>query len=101
MKTIFRILVILVLAAVVSGVFYGVVTATSSGTDQSSRHERPADGEFPADGQMSHSGRGEADGMQFPADAIKNLAIISIVGAIYWNAVRWLGRKRPIANLAS
>jgi hypothetical protein len=101
MKTIFKILVILVLAAVVGGVFYGVVTATSSGADQSSRPEWPTNGEFSADGQATHSDQGEAGGMQFPADAIKNLAIISIVGVIYLNATRWLGSKKPMANLTS
>jgi hypothetical protein len=48
MKTIFKVLVILVVAILVGGLFYGAVTASSSGTDQTAMSERPmpVDGEF-------------------------------------------------------
>ena len=89
MKTIFKILVILVVAVLVGGLFYSVVTATSSSADQSSMPERPADGEF------VRPDREEASGIQFPADAIKNLVIISVVSVIYLNVTKWLGRRKP------
>jgi len=95
MKTIFKILVILVVAALVSGMFYGVVTATSSGTDQSSMPERPADGEFPIDSEFTLPDREDTGGIQFPVDVIKNLLIISVVSMIYLNATKWLGRRKP------
>ena len=91
MKAIYKILVIIVVAVLVGGVFYGVVTTSFSGTDQStSSFERPA----PADGFSPPDREGGADGIQFPAESIKNLAIISVVGVIYLNTARWLGRKK-------
>jgi hypothetical protein len=90
LKTIFKILVILVVAVLVGSLFYGTVTAVSSGTDQLSLPARPNDGEFDRPDQEEGAG-----GLQFPADAIKNLAIISIVGVIYLNAPKLLRRKKP------
>ena len=94
MKTIFKILVILVVGVLVGGLFYSVVTATSSGTGQSSLTERPADGQF------SPHDRESAGGVQFPADAVKNLAIISIVSVVYLNATKWFSRKKPALEVA-
>jgi hypothetical protein len=94
MKTIFRILVILTLAALVGGLFYSVVTATSSGANQTLVTERQV-GEFnPRDREE------DAGGIQFPVDVVKNLLIISIISVIYLNIARLLGRKKsnmPIA----
>ena len=96
MKTIFKILVIVVLAVLVGSLFYGAVTAISSGTNQSSIPARPTDGQFPASGEFSPRDReGSSGGLQFPADAVKNLAIISIVSVIYLNAPKLLRRKKP------
>ncbi|CAG0977693.1 hypothetical protein ANAEL_01547 [Anaerolineales bacterium] len=95
MKTLFRILVILTVAVLVGGLFYGAVTAASSGADQPTSFEHPTDGEFvPRD-------REEPDGIAFPADALKNLVIITVISALYLNVPKWLGRKKPKANLAS
>jgi hypothetical protein len=91
MKTIFKILVILVVAALVGGLFYGVVTASSSGSGQS----RSANEQFGRPDRGDH-----ANGLQFPADAIKNLAIISVVSVIYLNATKWLRRKKPTLGAA-
>jgi len=94
MKTIFNILVILVVAVLVGGLFYGVATATSSGTSQSSMSERPSDGQF------SPRDREGAGGIQFPAESVKNLAIISIIGVICLNAIKWLDRKKSTVKVA-
>jgi hypothetical protein len=99
MKTIFKILVILIVVVLVGGLFYGAVTATSSGTDRLSMPERPADREIPADGGLVPPDREGAGGIQFPADAIKNLVIISVVSVIYLNAIKWLGRKKPAVKV--
>jgi hypothetical protein len=88
MKTIFRILIILTLAALVGGLFYSVVTATSSGVSQTSVKEGPA-GEFNPHGREEGTG-----GIQFPADSVKNLAIISIVGVFYLSVARLLNGKK-------
>jgi hypothetical protein len=101
MKTMFKILVILVVAVLVGGLFYGVVTATSSGTGQSSLTEGSANEQFTTDSQFSPHDQEDVGGIQFPADAVKNLAIISMVSVIYLNATRWLGRKRSTANVIS
>lgn len=101
MKTIFKILVILVAAVLVGGLFYSVVTATSSGTDQSSMPEKPTNGELPTDGEFSPPDREDAGGIQFPADAVKNLVIISVVSVVYLNATKWLGRRKSSVELTS
>ena len=90
MNTIFKILVILVVAALVGGLFYGAVTASASGTGRS----RSANEQF---GRSDR--RGDARGLQFPAEAMKNLAIISVVSMIYLNSSKWLGRKKPTVNV--
>jgi hypothetical protein len=95
MKTIFKILVILVVAVLVGSLCYGTVTAVSSGTDQLSLPARPTDGEFDRPDREEGAG-----GLQFPADAIKNLAIISIVGVIYLNAPKLLRRKKPALQVS-
>ena len=101
MKTIFKILVIVVVAVLVGSLFYGAVTVISSGTDQSFMPARPTDGEFPADGEFSpHDRQGDVGGLQFPADAVKNLAIISIVSVVYLNAPKLLRRKKPALQIA-
>jgi hypothetical protein len=91
MKTLFKILVILVVAVLVGGMFYGV-TSTSTGTDQSSLTERTSAGEFHA---APPDREDDAGGIQFPADAIKNLVIISVVSVLYLNIPKWLGRRKP------
>ena len=92
MNTIFKILVILVVATLIGGLFYGVVTASSSSIGQSrSTNER-----------FGHFDRGgEARGLQFPADSIKNLVIVSVVALIYLNAPKWLKRKKSTVSVTS
>jgi len=100
MKTIFNILVILVVAVLVGGLFYGIVTAASSGISQSSISERPANGQLPADGEFNRPDREGAGRIQFPAESVKNLAIISIIGVICLNAIKWLDRKKSTVKVA-
>jgi hypothetical protein len=101
MKTVFKILVILVAAVLVGGLFYGVVAASSSSAAQQAILERLTDREFPADGSFARPDREETNGIQFPVDALKNLAIISVVSVIYLNVAKWLGRRKPKAVLSS
>ncbi|MBL8078563.1 MAG: hypothetical protein JNM55_11420 [Anaerolineales bacterium] len=96
MNTVFKILVILVGATLVGGLLYGVVTVTSSSqspqfTEGSSSGQLPPDGNFD---RPDHDG--ESSGIQFPMDSIKNLAIISVVGALYFNAAKFLGKRKSI-----
>ena len=89
MKTIFKVLVILVVAILVGGLFYGAVTASSSGTDQTAMSERP----MPADGEFERPDGDEAGGIQFPADAVKNLLIITVIATLYVNLSRWIKKN--------
>jgi hypothetical protein len=98
MKTVFRILVILVVAVLLGGLFYGAVTATSSsGADQPTRLERPTNGEFPAD----RPDRETSGGIQLPFDSLKNLLIISVIAAVYLNAGRLFAKKKPVQTTSS
>jgi len=95
MKTIFNILVILVAAVLVGGLFYGAVTLTSSGTGQTSVQERPTGGDFPPDREES------AGGVQIPVDVIKNLAIISVVAVVYKMVTKFFGRKKTVVQVSA
>jgi hypothetical protein len=88
MKAIFNILIILVVAVIVGGLFYGAVTVTSSGGGRASVQDRPQGGGFQPDRERS------SGGVQIPVDMIKNLAIISIVAAGYLNAAKFFGREK-------
>ena len=80
MKTISRIIIILLVATLIGGLFYSVVNAGSSSTSQTSMSERP-EGDFARPD-------GEEGGISFPAESIKNLAIISIICALYLNVFK-------------
>jgi hypothetical protein len=101
MKTVFKILVILVAAVLVGGLFYGAVTASSSSASQQVSLERPTDGGIPSGGAFVRPDREETNGIQFPVDALKNLVIISVVSVIYLNVAKWLGRRKPKPVLSS
>lgn len=91
MKTIFKILAILVVAVLIGGTFYGAVTA-SSGTDQASALERPDD----HDDEFEPRDREEPDeGFMFPAESIKSLLMITVVGALYLNLPKLVGKRKP------
>ncbi len=97
MKTVFKVFIILVVAMVVGGFFYGVVTASSSGTDETRVAESPQiDGQFfPPDGEFSPPIRDEGEsGIQFPIEAIKSLMIIAVVGTVYFNMTKFFNRKK-------
>ncbi len=90
MKTISRIIIILLAAMLIGGLFYSVVNVGSSSTSQTSISERPT-GDFPRpDGDQ------EEGGIAFPAESIKSLAIISIVSAVYLNFVKKPAQKKSL-----
>lgn len=96
MKTILKILLILVVAMMIGGAFYGAVTASSSGTDGTILQERPQPDDFPLDGEFTPPDRGDFDdGVQFPAEMIKNLVIMTVVATAYLNITKYFGRKKP------
>lgn len=87
MKTIFRIIIILLVATLIGGLFYGAVSSGSSSAGQTSFSERPGGDFARPDGDREHGGGG------FPVESIKNLAIISIICALYLNFV-----KKPVVS---
>ena len=91
MKTISRIIIILLVATLIGGLFYSVVNAGSSSMSQTSISERSA-GDFPQPDDEEF----EEGGIAFPAESIKSLAILSIVSAVYLNFVKKSDRKKPI-----
>ncbi len=111
MKTLFRILIILVVATIIGGLMYVGVNASSS-SDAPSFEEgrpqspdgaqfrpegdddgdgfRPEGGEFrPEGGRDEHGDRG---GFGFPGGVLKALVLMSIAGGIY-SAIVWAGKK--------
>ena len=93
MKTIFKVLVILVVVLTVGALFYGVVTATSSGGVAGSLvHERPTGGFRPGGERFS-------GGIQFPMEMIKNLLLISVIVAAYWNISKYFRSQKAITRV--
>ena len=90
MKTISRMITILLVATLIGGLFYSAVSAGSSSTSQTSISERPT-GDFP-----QPDGDREEGGISFPAESIKSLAIISIVCALYLNVIKKFAVKKPV-----
>jgi len=97
MNTFFRVLIILVAAAIIGGLMYVGVSASDSGTNGfpefEENGERPQfteGSEFRPEGD--HDERGEGGGFGFPAGVIKALVLMSVAGGIY-SAVVWMGKK--------
>jgi hypothetical protein len=83
MKTISRLIIILLVAVLIGGLFFRIVNAGSSSISQTNVSEIPI-GDFP----QPDGGEYEEGGMSFPAESIKSLAIISIVSAVYLNTTK-------------
>ncbi|MDP1548455.1 MAG: hypothetical protein Q8L87_20780 [Anaerolineales bacterium] len=89
MKTLFRILVILIIASMIGGLMYAGVSA--AGDAPSLENERPR---LPEGEQFrpEREGPAERDGIDLPGGMVKALALMSIAGGIY-SATVWAGRK--------
>ncbi|HMV29272.1 MAG TPA: hypothetical protein PKE23_07790 [Anaerolineales bacterium] len=104
MKTVIRILIILVVTGILGGLMYVGVSASNSSTAGFPEFEgerqrpqfgeesefRPEGGEFRPDGDGDR--RGERGGFGFPGGVIKALVLMTIAGGIY-SAVTWTGKK--------
>jgi hypothetical protein len=92
MKTLFRILVILVITSVIGGLMYaGVSAAGAVGDSPSFENERPQ----PLEGDQFRPEREEHeedDGIDLPGRMVKALVLMSIAGGGY-SAVVWAGKK--------
>ncbi|MBL8062902.1 MAG: hypothetical protein JNK32_07785 [Anaerolineales bacterium] len=101
MKTLFRVLLILVVATLIGGVMYIGVDASGSSNapsfgDDEGRPQLPAGGEFRPDGDgdaFRPEGRDHDEGgLGFPGGVIKALVLMSIAGGIY-SVIAWAGKK--------
>ena len=98
MNTLFRVLIILVVATIIGGLMYVGVSASNSSNNGfpefEGGRERPqfAEGsEFRPDGDHDE-GRGEQGGFGFPGGVIKALVLMTIAGSIY-SGIVWAGKK--------
>lgn len=91
MKTLLRVLIILVVASIIGGLMYVAVNASSSSNGSSLDGGRPS-GQFRPDGDGEHEERGESGGFGFPGGIIKALVLMSIAGGIY-SVIVWTGKQ--------
>ncbi|MDD2921694.1 MAG: hypothetical protein PHQ36_05345 [Anaerolineales bacterium] len=91
MKTLFRILVILVVASLIGGVIFALVNMNDSASQQRSAFQRP-------EGERHRPEGGDRDRLGgsifLPFGMIKNLAVISIIAAIYLNVGKLFAGKK-------
>jgi hypothetical protein len=90
MNTLFRILVILVVASLIGGAIFALVNVAAAASQQSSSHRPEGDRHRPEGGERD----GPDGGIFLPFGMIKNLVVISIIAAVYLNAGKWFGKKR-------
>lgn len=99
MNTLFRVLIILVVASIIGGLMYVAVGASDSSGSSTFEEGRPG-GQFRPDGDGDGDGfrpegegrRGERGGFGFPGGIIKALVLMSLAGGIY-SAIAWVGKK--------
>ena len=104
MKTIFRILVILVVAALIGGSIYALVTVGGVNSGQNSFRPREGGQHFVPGGDGGfrpddHGGRGDSErgaggvlGLGF--GLIKNTLLVAVIALIYLNAAKWFAKQK-------
>ena len=104
MNTLFRIFVILVVAALIGGLMYVGVSASNSSAsfgdfEEGEGRPQPSEGgEFrPEQDHDDHEG-GRDGGFGFPGGVIKAVVLMSIAGGIY-SAIVWTGKKAKKESL--
>lgn len=94
MKTLFRVLVILVVTAIIGGLMYAGVTASGSAAtftnfeEGQERPQRPDGAEFRPDGEREE----REGGAGLPAGVIKALFLMTVAGGAY-SVVIWTSKK--------
>ncbi|MFN8401582.1 MAG: hypothetical protein U0X74_16335 [Anaerolineales bacterium] len=102
MNTLFRVLIILVVAVIIGGLMYVGVSASNSSNNGFPEFEggrqrpessefRPEGGDFRPEGDFDGE-RGERGGFGFPGGIIKALVLMTIAGSIY-SGIVWVGKK--------
>ena len=93
MKTLFRVLIILVAASLIGGLMYAGVSASGPTTSLPNFEEGEERPELPEGMEFRPEG-GERDegGLGFPGGVIKAIVLMSIAGGIY-SVIVWTGKK--------
>ncbi|MBN8655219.1 MAG: hypothetical protein J0M11_05725 [Anaerolineae bacterium] len=103
MKTIFRILIILVVTAIVGGLMYAGVSASGSATttfeDGEGRPQLPEGAEFRPEHEEHEGREGRDGGFGFPGGVVKSLILMSVAGGIY-SVIVQAGKKAKRAASA-
>ena len=88
MKTIFRILVILVVASIIGGLMYAAVSAAGNNTQTRTRDDLPGDRPAPPDGEFRPERDGDREGFEggfmLPFGMVKSLVLMCIIGVPYF-----------------
>jgi hypothetical protein len=90
MKILFRVLVILVVASLIGGAIFALVNVSGAASQRSSV-QRPEGDRFRPEGGERDQSNG---GFFLPFGMIKNLAVISIIAAIYLHLGKWFGKRK-------
>jgi orotate phosphoribosyltransferase len=88
MKTLFRILIILVITSIIGGLMYAGVSAAGATSFEGERPQMPEGAEF----RPEREEHGERDGLDIPGGMVKALVLMSIAGGVY-SGVVWAGKK--------
>jgi hypothetical protein len=92
MKTLFRVLVILVAASIIGGLMYAGVSASGSSTanfeEGEGRPQLPEGAEFRPDGEREE----REGGFGVPTGIVKAVGLMSLAGGVY-SAIVWTGKK--------
>lgn len=103
MKTIFRILIILVVTAIVGGLMYAGVSAMGSATttfdDREGRPQLPEGAEFRPEHEEHEEHEGRDGRFGFPGGVVKSLILTSVAGGIY-SVIVQAGKKAKRAASA-
>lgn len=95
MKTLFRILVILVVASLVGGAIFAAVNG--GGTSSQGNSIQREDGRERPDGNE----RDQSSLLFLPFGMIKNLIVIAIIATVYLNAGKWLSKGKATKRISA
>jgi len=108
MKIISQILIILIVATLIGGAMYAAVNAAGDMTQTRTRGEfdgqrpPPLNGEFRPEHDGGREGREGGGWIFLPFGMVKNIFVVGIIAAIYFNASKWwIKRKRQQAMAAN